>query len=203
MNQCWPRSPTSYGVTRPQWVNYMITVRITWNHTSCFTRFNVRIDRIHRIFYTVHITRNHSQQRYIAIIIFIFEWRYLPWLCVAGIISWVCCLKRIHDATMRIQPWSFPIITWYQNNTYHYQYAAYQKQIKIWIENLSPRDHVTTKLCGICLAMTKFDTDVCLKNDFMLHTVLFNGNCKLLTTVIYPEYNISVYFSMGLPNWWK
>ena len=27
LNQCWPRSPMPYGVTRPQWVN--------WKYSSC------------------------------------------------------------------------------------------------------------------------------------------------------------------------
>ena len=26
LNQCWPRSPTPYGVTRPQWVNKLIVI---------------------------------------------------------------------------------------------------------------------------------------------------------------------------------
>ena len=28
LNQCWPRSPTPYGVTRPQWVKYCIQLTL-------------------------------------------------------------------------------------------------------------------------------------------------------------------------------
>ena len=34
LNQCWPRSPTPYGVTRPQWVhiNFPTLLLIVWQH---------------------------------------------------------------------------------------------------------------------------------------------------------------------------
>ena len=28
LNQCWPRSPTPYGITRPQWVNWLINTSL-------------------------------------------------------------------------------------------------------------------------------------------------------------------------------
>ena len=34
LNQCWPRSPTSYGVTRPQWVNTGSGNGIAWQHQA-------------------------------------------------------------------------------------------------------------------------------------------------------------------------
>ena len=34
LNQCWPRSPTPYGVTRPQWVNSLWPSVATWWHRS-------------------------------------------------------------------------------------------------------------------------------------------------------------------------
>ena len=34
LNQCWPRSPTPYGVTRPQWVN---CAWIEMNLSHCWT----------------------------------------------------------------------------------------------------------------------------------------------------------------------
>ena len=30
LNQCWPRSPMPYGVTRPQWVNAHVPIQMTF-----------------------------------------------------------------------------------------------------------------------------------------------------------------------------
>ena len=34
LNQCWPRSPTPYGVTRPQWVNSLRSSDVIWPYSS-------------------------------------------------------------------------------------------------------------------------------------------------------------------------
>ena len=47
------------------------------------------------------------------------------------------------------------------------------------------------------------DHVVCLKAEIQLHAVLSNENGKFYTTMIYPCFSRSVYFSMGLPAWWR
>ena len=47
------------------------------------------------------------------------------------------------------------------------------------------------------------DHAVCLKAEFQMPTVLSNENGKFYTTMIYPCFNRSVYFSMGSPAWWR
>ena len=34
LNQCWPRPPTPYGVTKPQWVNSLWLGNSIWRHRS-------------------------------------------------------------------------------------------------------------------------------------------------------------------------
>ena len=46
------------------------------------------------------------------------------------------------------------------------------------------------------------DHAVCLKAEFQMHTVLSNENGKFYTTMIYPCFSRSVYFSMGSHAWW-
>ena len=40
LSQCWPRSLPPYGVTRPQWVNYLAMVRCKFNMMSYFFLLN-------------------------------------------------------------------------------------------------------------------------------------------------------------------
>ena len=47
------------------------------------------------------------------------------------------------------------------------------------------------------------DHVVCLKAKIQLHTVLSNEKGKFYTTMIYPCFSRSVYFSMGSPAWWR
>ena len=44
-NQCWPRSPTSYAITRPQWVDVTISHKTvhTWNWEFCLCLYSLLV----------------------------------------------------------------------------------------------------------------------------------------------------------------
>ena len=41
LNQCWPRSPMPYGVTRPQWIQYEYTQLCSVHYQTCYHHVNV------------------------------------------------------------------------------------------------------------------------------------------------------------------
>ena len=47
------------------------------------------------------------------------------------------------------------------------------------------------------------DHVVCLKVEFLLHTILSNEKGEFYTTMIYPYLNRSVCLLMGSPTWWR
>ena len=47
LNQCWPRSPTPYGVTMPQWVNSLDPGRFSCNHKRVIFKLISRMDILH------------------------------------------------------------------------------------------------------------------------------------------------------------
>ena len=120
-----------------------------------------------------------------------------------------------------------------------YQYSAYQKQIKAWIESngsrrcMSPRNiggkyrcrpHPRWRKCthqffffpepervnGTASERRHrlhgdniVDHVVCLKVEFLWHTVLSNENGEFYTYDIYPYLNRSVCLLLGSPTWWR
>ena len=51
LNQCWPRSATPYGITRPQWVN---TNPMNWLYNHNKTNHNKNVCTIYQIFYYIN-----------------------------------------------------------------------------------------------------------------------------------------------------
>ena len=47
------------------------------------------------------------------------------------------------------------------------------------------------------------DHAVCLIAEFQMQTVLSNANGQFYTTMIYPCFSRGVWFSIGLPAWWR
>ena len=42
LSQCWPRSLSPYGITRPQWVNWVVTISVWSGHLYQAPHFNNR-----------------------------------------------------------------------------------------------------------------------------------------------------------------
>ena len=98
LSQCWPRSMSPYGVTRPQWVNTILMAcetSFSWDPSGCFTNVSWARQNIRSKFYVAqksHLMVRISSWNFACVPIAMlwvhalsFSWKFSPydfWHCI-------------------------------------------------------------------------------------------------------------------------